>query len=593
MMLYSIKFDFIELSRRPINEKEEKFYCSTIKALTSDKALSFADNKNNVTIPIPISQLQSAAASYILKDKFNEWIINAGLLNENGDLTKNSFYISLDITKNVSDKLCIQLFYFLSEILMLSKNEGDIKFFIFLDILPSENDVLWYFLKIDVNKELIFLINVKDGEFLPQKDDVRYDKVRFKEKRKLLLPDNKYLLKQKLVRKLGHFKVENEDNFCHSFFYDGSFCEEEIKSLLLEYIESSSDCDQFELIVYAAKYSPWLRQSIEHLFIESQDNPKLEKAIAFENIDKYIENYQGGKLLFITDLIHSGESIKEMLIELSSKMQNFKMDKIHILSILNSEKEVLNTENKRKITINNHDFQITYFVDVKIDAKMTKKNCEMCKLNLSFDKIESESILKLKSYYFWSLSDNAKYEQEKYGRQKDRLMKKITIMNNWFDENSAYIVYKYIKLLKTINIDAKYGSIFIYPKENVTKDNPTPSNRLAESFRIFFNAKEIGIPRELIEKYEKEDAPIDDIDSIQDDWIQAVKEQSRNQNYIIIDEFHKDGGTFKGMINILRKLNRNPKCFFPVINFNPQKNEEYKIKYENLEILSLYEFNLG
>jgi hypothetical protein len=583
-MLYSIKFDFKELSRRQINENEKKFYRSTINALISDNTLSFADNDNNVTIPVPSFQLQNDNSSYILKDKFNDWIVNAGLLNKDGNLIKKSFYVSIDITKNESDKLCIQLFYFLSEILRLSHNEGDIKFFIFLDILPSENDVLWDSIKTNANKELIFLINVKDGGFLPQKDIEKYDKVRFKEKRKLLLPDNLYLLKQKLIRKLGHFKVEGKEHFCNRFFYDGSYCVEEVKSLLMDYIESSSDSEKFELIVYAAKNSPWLKQSIDLLPVELV-------AIAFENIDECIEAYQGGKLLFITDLIYSGDSIKEMITKLSNKLQNLEKNKIHILSILNSGNETESAENIRNITINNYNYKITYFVNVIVDSKTSKDNCEMCKLEMSFDNTKSESIHKFKSYDFWYLSDCAGYEQEQYGRPENELMKITTIMNNWFDDNSAYIVYKYINLLESIGINAKFGSIFIYPKENAKDGKPTPSNRLAESFKNFFDAKEIGIPRELIDEFKEK--PINGIDYIQDDWIKTIKEQPRSQNYIIIDEFHKGGKTFESMVKILEYLDRYPRCFFPVINFNPQKNEEYKKNYKDIHILSLYEFNIG
>jgi hypothetical protein len=584
-MLYSIKFDFKELSRRQINENEKKFYCSTISALISDNTLSFADNDNNVTIPVTPFQLQNVNSSYILKDKFYDWIANAGLLDKEGNLIKNSFYISIDITKNASDKLCIQLFYFLSEILRLSHNEGDIKFFIFLDILPSENDVLWDSIKTDANKELIFLINVKDGGFLPQKDIEKYDKVRFKEMRKLLLPDNIYLLKQKLIRKIGHFKVEGKEHFCHRFFYDGSYCVEEIKSLLSDYIESSGDSGKFELIVFSAKHSPWLKQSIDLL-------PMDLEAIAFENIDECIKIYQGGKLLFITDLIYSGDSIKEMITELSNKLQNLEKDKIRILSILNSGNETESAENMRNITINNYNYQITYFIDVTVDSKITKDNCEMCKLGLSFDNTESESIHKLKSYDFWYLFDYAGYEQEQYGRPENELMKITTIMNNWFDDNSAYIVYKYKNLLELIGIDVKFGSIFIYPKENAKDGKPTPSNRLAESFKYFFDAKEISIPRELIDEFKEK--PINNMTNyLQDDWIITIKEQPRNQNYIIIDEFHKEGRTFESMVKILEYLDRYPKCFFPVINFNPQKNEEYKKKYRDIHILSLYEFNIG
>lgn len=589
MMLYSIKFNFKELSKRQINKEEKRFYCSTVKVLSSKKILLFADNKNNVIIPVPTFQHH---LTNVLKNKFSDWIVNAGLLNENGGLIRYSFYISIDMTKTVGDKLWIELFNYLSGILKLSRKEGDIKFFIFLDMLPSEGDVLWNFIKTDVktdiDKGLIFLINVKDGEFLPQKKIAGYDKDKIKKGYKLLLPDNRYLLKRKLIRKLGHFQVEEREHSCHRFFYDGSYCEEEIKSLLLEYIESSSDSGKFELIIYAAKYSPWLEQSIKHLSIDLKDL----KAIAFENIDECIEIYQGGKLLFITDLIYSGDSIKRMITKLLNNSEIFEKNKIHILSILNSGNGINSFENKRKITISDYNFKITYFVDVRIDSKITKENCEMCKLGLSPDKTESESIHRLKSYDFWELSDKAGYGKEKYGRDRDKLMKKIINMDNWFYDNSAYIVYKYISLLKTIDIDAKSGSIFIYPKEKVKKG--TPSNRLAESFRYFFNAKEIGIPRDIIDIYKNENAPLDDIDSIKGDWIQTIRDQPSNYyDYIIIDEFHKGGDTFKSMIKILKKLDRYPKCFFPLIDFNPQKSKKYRDDYKNIQILSLYEFNNG
>jgi hypothetical protein len=582
--LYSIKFDFVELLKRKINEKEKEFYSSTIEALTSGEELLW---KEEYSTTIPVSIAQSAYSSDILKEEFNKWMVSAKLLKENGNVEEGlSFFICIDITNVIGDKMCIQLFFFISEILKLLANKG-VKFFIFSDSLPSENDVVWDSLKSEVQQESIFLINVKDGDFLPQKEILNYDKVRFMGKRKLLFKDKKYLLKQKLIRKLGHFKVEGKEHLCHRYFYDGSFCKDEIKSLLLEQINNIGN---IELVIYSAQYSPWLKESMNLLYDDLQINNT--EIISYEDINT-VNNYSGGQVIFITDLIYSGDSLREMICNLFSKLTSIKNDALHIFSILNSEENqpAINDGGTRTIIINEKTFQITYFVNVTIDIKTAKEDCEMCKLGLPFDLSDNELPLKLKSYNFWELSDKAGYEIEKYGRESTKFMKAITIMNNWFNDNSAYIVYKYINSLYKIGIDVKIGSIFIYPKEEITGEELTPSNRLAESFKIFFNAKEIGIPRQIIDTYKDKSKAINEIDNVQEDWILALKHQSPTNNYIIIDEFHKDGETFESMMRILRRLNRNPKCFFPVINFNPNKKEKYEQDY-NLKVLSLYEFNI-
>ncbi|MDR1341451.1 MAG: hypothetical protein LBK58_15575 [Prevotellaceae bacterium] len=190
----------------------------------------------------------------------------------------------------------------------------------------------------------------------------------------------------------------------------------------------------------------------------------------------------------------------------------------------------------------------------------------------------------LKSYDFWDLADKAGYGEEiyGYGTKENNRLDSVINMNNWFDDYSGYIVYKYLNLLKSIKIDLIENSgrtFFIFPDER--QKNATPSNRLAESLKYFFKAKSVGIP--LDEKRE----------AIGEDWKKAIKHlHSYQYDYVIIDEFHRDGTTFESMMKILGELDISPKCFFPIINFNPQKTKEYEKQYEGLHVLSLYEFNI-
>jgi hypothetical protein len=605
--LYPIKFDFNELYKRKINENEKKFYLSTIIALSNEDDIQWVDEQEQgltgLYFTIPIYQTNNLDTSYVLVSKFVEWCNITAKICKVDDFLVKSFYISIDISGIKRDNQFGYLFYLISDFIKLAKEKSSVKFFIFLDSLFFENDILFELLKNEVDEKVVFFID-SDGNFTPQIEQNSFKKLKFIEKKRSTQPNYKQQLKNKLVRKLGHFKVKDSDNYCHRYFYDATFCEEEIKLLTKDYIEKFSNSrKQFEYIIYMTKYSPWLVQSMDHLSAELKaiGSPIFQNFKGAYGVDKIIDiikaDYNGGEVLLIADLINSGTSLQTEIENLLTIIPSLKSENLLLLSIMNKKGTGL-TDERRKIIALNKEFLIPYFVDVEIKGYETLVNCPLCKLNIpNTNNFVEEQILKFTSYSFWEFSDSAGYEPETYGKEEGKRFKAVTKMTKWFEENSAFVVYKYLKYLEAVGIEPKRGTIFIYPDERYINDEEknedliTPSLRLAENLKIFFNAKEIGIPRNIINKYKRPDANLDDLDNINEEWLEILKAKSENNNFVIIDEFHRDGETFESIVRILKKINRNPKCFFPVIDFNPSVTKLHKVKYKDIQYLNLYEFN--
>ncbi|MDR1341452.1 MAG: hypothetical protein LBK58_15580 [Prevotellaceae bacterium] len=419
-LLYPLKFEFVELSKKKITEEEKRFYLSTIKALTRENALTQEKTSSKRMLllekfllkmklllkqeklswilesgeteklfyTIPIIQ-SSSSDSDILKNKFAEWIASANLLTEQGMIRKDGeFYICLDIRGIKRDQLFGSMFRHLSNILEKSKETGNIRFFIFQDVLLSdfsEKDIFYELLQEDIDKGFVFLID-ETGNFHPKKSIEQYNPSKYNEKLKQASPDPKELFRRKLIRRTGHFKVMEKRNRCHRYFYDGRFCEEEIKILVMEFIKNQDNNKELEFIIYAAKYSPWLQPCIEHLSTDIMNEPKrpfpnYQGAHSYEDIikdsGKIIDKYHEGKVLFISDLIFTGTSMKDMIREmrpvLFEKINGLK-DNVFFLSILNSESQ------ERILNVDGSNYQIQYLLDVEIETKFANNGCPLCKL---------------------------------------------------------------------------------------------------------------------------------------------------------------------------------------------------------------------
>jgi len=59
---------------------------------------------------------------------------------------------------------------------------------------------------------------------------------------------------------------------------------------------------------------------------------------------------------------------------------------------------------------------------------------------------------------------------------------------------------------------------------------------------------------------------------------------------IIMDEFGLSGGTLREIIKILGIVNKKPKAYFPIFNFNPKLLNRDKLN--GLKVISLYDFNI-
>ena len=437
----------------------------------------------------------------------------------------------------------------------------------------------------------------------------------------------------KLVRKINHFKrIDQENNdwvACQQFFYESQNCGDDTYKILLDEIilmqkENGINPD---FIIFDSYYSKWFVLAItsvkNHISSEffSIIFPKLFKKSRNKdgnffdlnekdssiNIENFVNNDEI-EILFITDLIHTGNTFNKDLLKIKEKFPKNKA--IHCISALITDYTFKNfkdtfSEEDRKIKIDK--IEVRYFKKVQqsyIPKPANRDDCPMCKHKLLNSVAVSEEISEnFSSYEMWLMCQEVGYKIEDYKPREDRknINNAIPDSLELFKKNSPLIALRFEQQLKKIGIKTNSEVVIIFPNEskNLSKSGSTrgtiektPSGYLAKSLHFYnSNFKFLGLPRKMIQEVESPNTT--DWDKLKTNYPKEI-ENVRNIKapIIIVDENNFSGKSFMAISDILKHEGKNPNCFFPIFNYDSNSTKtKYDGKYSNVEFLSLYEFS--
>lgn len=502
----------------------------------------------------------------------------------------------------------LTLLHLTNEIASILKNEPatntNTRFVLIVESIEESNRVLK---PIDsfIEKKKIFVIDLKKrclfGDLKPfVNSNFNFDSI-------AKSPIEK--IKYKLIRKIGHFeRVLNKKHFaCNQYFYDGTYCISDVKDLIVRKIVDFIDKESFNpnIIVYHCPESPWLGEAIyktdgELLRMKSLQGFTYEKKIDLLDttiiIDKSVN-----KILFVVDLIHSGETFKDKFKDLLNLFPN---SEIKAISILNSgsgdDYDILN--DRRKIDISStKTISVDFFLSVEQNNyPIAMEECPMCNYDL-LPKVNStyageEHLL---SYEMWLMCDNAGYKVEDFIPDKKRKgMEYMPDSIKLMSLNAPYLANKFDNLIIKNGLKKSSELIFVFPEETSNKSEnekrghkinllDTPSGYFAECLKQLREYQYFAVPREIIYKIYHEEIKLSDIKTSYPEFFKDLKKLP--EEIIVFDEMNNSGGTIETIIKILKSVNRPPLAYFPIFNFSPTK---YNSKTLNTSVLSLYEFDL-
>ncbi len=435
----------------------------------------------------------------------------------------------------------------------------------------------------------------------------------------------------KLVRKINHFERLDDNSHswaaCQQFFYEGQNCDEEVFQLLKEeLLKMHKEGINPHYIVYHTLYSEWLTRAIESVSntigsrsfedvfthyskkhsTEGENHLNLAGVNDIRNSDDWISDEEGLEIVFITDLIHTGNTFKEKIKKVSKKFPNAKITCLSALVTDHAyeENKSTNQETDRKFQINSH--VVRYFKKVEqiyIPRSSNGTKCHMCKHNLLPPaNIKADILPGLSSYEMWLMSEESGYKIEDYRpRRREDVNRLVPHSLKLFKKNGTLLAIKFEEQLKLAEIYPNIEIVILFPDEtqNDYEDGlpesieKTPSGYFAKCLNFYNNKYTyLGIPRKMIKLLEEKNA---DWDKVQKQFPKILKQiEDIDKPIVILDEANFTGKTFRTIADILRNKGKYPVCYFPIFNYDAQRtNDEFKKEYDSVKFLNLYELNFA
>ncbi len=596
-IIYPLVFRFGNIKKELITEPEWQSYNLLVTGILGKKNYAWASEKgeslNILNYSIPIYKQQSQENAGFLGYRFLKWAYEETRIAKANTrrLIDSQTVILIDLRGIDRDQ---QIYHLTYQLRILIEGEKSLKAILIFDRLPVYDDFLFkhvFYLK---EAGIIEVVDNTASEFSKSY------------KTKLEYSDTVQRLSGKLIRKLGHFKSSKNKNICRRYFYDGRYCDEEIRELTLDYISRLNiNKDELEYIFYISKESPWLKTSMSVLsgnieFELKEDFNGFKGAYNIEKLShKIIKNYGGGHIILVADFLNTSNTLKESVVTVREKLIGLNRKKLHLISIINNiRRGGKPSTGFRDIKIEDDNYRVKYFVDVELEESPSSE-CDQCELDLGQTDTEKEDVLRMRSFDFWDLASKSKYETEQVKPiLPDRKQIYTPKFSLWLDNHAAYLVYKFNKFIDENYINTSLNFVVIYPEEKVTKSKDgalkfSASGLFARKLNEILKVNIIGIPRIIIDKVSKGQLGYDSLSSINEDWKTDIVEIPPKTDIIILDEFHKGGSTIKSIRGILEYLGSPAKGYFSIADFNPEKGETYSQDDGDFKYYNLYEFNIN
>ena len=205
----------------------------------------------------------------------------------------------------------------------------------------------------------------------------------------------------------------------------------------------------------------------------------------------------------------------------------------------------------------------------------------------------------------WLMSEEAGYKIEDYRPRKNRedVNRVVPDSLKLFKKNGTLLAIKFEQHLKLSGIFPHDEIAILFPDE--TKNDPeggelpesiekTPSGYFAKCLNFYNESYSyLGIPRKMIRLLEESSANWSDIKKLFPKVLKQIEDIDKP--IIILDEANFTGKTFKTITDILHNQGKNPVCYFPIFNFDPEgtSNKYNDIQYQTVKFLNLYELEFA
>jgi hypothetical protein len=374
-------------------------------------------------------------------------------------------------------------------------------------------------------------------------------------------------IKQKLVRRVGHFR-STVSNKCRVYSYHLENSEAEFLELLREWWTSRSLGSAG--VVYHSPNNPWLPRAVKALAqqggfpaIRSEDLTHPEIIASFQTSKPYV---------LVIDVVETGATLLSLVEQMSTAGLSAYDDVFAgIVKGIGTDAEV----GRHRV----HGV-------VGVPTENSSEGCPQCKLKLPITSDSEETTLRIRSYDMWHMANEANWEREPDLPEIDAfaypLVPSFPAMLRDFGD---WVSYKYAQMLKTV--PHPHSFFVIHP------DEPS-AVALGVKLKVRFEGRLslVKVPRDLIRKAGPGGSKWSDVLSEEppaQEWIDQLKSVFEGRGTgtantqpaaLIIDIFNASGSTFRSLYALLQTFGVEPFGYFPMIDRDPGAacGEEYPIR---------------
>lgn len=604
LTLYPLTFKFGEIGVQKITIDDVNFYKFIAESI-SKNSIKWADEGKTelpdlfVTTPLYKETIQ-ANPNYI-STLFEDWCENTARISEKNVFVEKSSLVILNLQGIYRLK---QIGHISASIFKLLKGQNTLKIILLVNNSPLKEDNQFHQLFHCINEGSLCIVDKKGTVFAS--DSIELDLKKFDELNRLRLPLSYENILNKMIRKIGHYRIKTSDTHCNRYFYDGKYCEIEIKELLLDFIfRNLKDPHKLKSIIYGSTFSPWLIKAISALDAVLKNDLK-EDFISYLGCSRIedgeldeVDCKNDESVLLVLDFVDTGRTLKEATKKIFQKFNGLQKEGFHPISILINNDYKLSESgqlisqgfsDKRCYSLNSIEYNLTYFMGVNVAQPDTGEECDYCKLGLrpTNPLDEEETAVKLNSLDFWYLADNFEYKSEDDPSPGRTALKKVPRFEKWVENNSTFLAYRFLNNIEKFKKENGLDYVFVYPLE---EHENNAAHHFALKLNYLYNKNIIAIPKSFINAIQN-GMPKKELEGLEENWRKAISDISSDVDVVILDEFHKGGNTFQGIKKILNILVGDVKSYFILADFNPEKSKNYSEGNETFKVYSLYDFNI-
>ena len=450
------------------------------------------------------------------------------------------------------------------------------RFVVLLPALPPETDDFVRLLDSHLRDGSVTIVS-EDGEILPATRPMQcYSAEQFRLKLIAARGSPLDLLKNKMIRRLGHFRHRRGRDSCCRYFYDGRLCEPEVSQLVGDFIDANCDPGAFPLVLYHSPMSPWLEKAVLSICVARNMSSINLNGKTQEEIQA-ISLPQGHNPFLIVDLIDTGHTVAELFRSLRKGSSQLNP---HIVSVL-ANNPLDRQSCIRELDVDGATYQASYFMEAEQQV-FPSDNCPMCKLGVPESNWRHErDYCSISSYDFWEMAREAGVKDEEDVPKHRRLANAMNPVINYPEivkRHGAWLASKIRDRLEAEGMPL--DSIVVCPDEK-------GSRVFTDYLRLVLGVAVIRIPREVIDDFVMPlDGPrkFEQWKNAAPQWYRSLNSSTRDE-VIVMDEFNASGNTLLGVRNLLLQFGKGVLCYFTLNDLNPCSSTE-----RHLRLFSLYEW---